>query len=932
MDQNLKQKIHEAMNCSFVGSYIFTKEELTIIYDDVSKRLLSIIDEWGETLSPIYYDEIFIALVNLAKEWSPEEDAFFEYVYRKLLGAEISNGKIYNQIVELIKHLNRQNKIFLFKSFKKKYYTSICSHAFAPLSSIYAFLDICWEIYCEDLNQQYVINDPSFEVVANNLKNKFSEISNDDEDFQIGSRSYALRAGIKGLALDEKDKLIHLFDVAIRTIHSLFNNEIITYDDYFKIIVKNWWTSKELEFGISKTKRVSNREIIVRDYSQIKPKYIMTDDTIKLIIPSFRINENFDNNLYIEIKVDNSVVSCVPMQLRGSGFLMATREKEIDISEIESLNVQIEITHCNHIIYSSRQELCRDFLLFNANGKEIAVTECIPGLYFLYINKFNNLIQYPKDLERISIINTFSINALDGDILQTKNKEIFFLNEKSNKEVSFSVNKLGNIIYREKDEDYCVIDGELFVEVLNNSTANNFGVKYEESVFKLIDFDFTTINDRKRYCISSLLMPGDTQHIALFKFSDNTVIANINLIKFNNIHIEFNKEIYYGNPQKEFVEFKTDNYYVKQDFIVGDEEVYIPIKEGHIIVSPPLFKWKLDNELWNTTTSQKPLWYKDITNSSILYIDAPKDKNIEICINNNYIEKQHGKLCFKLGEEVYRQKEISNITEHVIFARIDGKVFHQLFRIYTKEQFLTLPYSVDSLSRKLIWNPNFYIGDQESKFVVTLERKNSIAKQISLDLKGEIIDLNEIEEDYYNLSIKLLKRSLIEKNEILLKNKLITLGNEKNLKFKNKIIKIETAFLYESLRFNKIQDKTNYELIKEVKQIRPVYIESVIYLGNRNGYDYYSGVLFVKNKDGEKIYLNHMKKDDGSYVKINPVRMEYKGETTCYLGYGLDEDDDEYFEYDDDFTINRDKITIGKITNGEKNLLVDYFGYEVENV
>ena len=482
MNQELKIKVNEAIKCSFVGSYIFTNEELSCLYDEVGGIIKSVAYEWGETISTLYYNEIFVALVNLAKEWAPEEDSFFEYVYRRLLGSNEGNAKTYNQIVDVIQHLYKTNQIFLFKTFKKKYYTTLCSHAFAPISSTNAFLDICWEIYCEDLNQQYIKNDSTFESIAESLRNKFSVIKNDDDDFQIGSKSYSLRAGIIGLALDEKERLIQLLDVAISTIHSLFNNEIITYDDYFKTIVKNWWTSKELEFGISKTKRLSNREIIVRDYSQIKPKYIMTEKSVKLIIPPFRLNGNFDFEPYLEIKLDGKIIKYEPLSLKGSGILMATRVQEIDITEFPSLNIEITITHCDKTIYNSKNSLIREFILFNASGKEITSTECIPNCYFLYINKFNNLLQYPNDLERINIPNTFSINASDGDIIQTRGKEVFFLNEKSNKEVSFCANKLGNVNYRINNEDYCVIDGELYVEILNNELAKNYGVKYEDAI------------------------------------------------------------------------------------------------------------------------------------------------------------------------------------------------------------------------------------------------------------------------------------------------------------------------------------------------------------------------------------------------------------------------------------------------------------------
>ena len=224
MDKELKDKINEAIKLEFVGNYVFTEEELSIIYDDVGRQLRYISSERGEHLPSLFHEMLFVALVNLAKEWNSEEDAFLEFVYRRLLGTN-GNGKVYTQITCAIQNLFDEEKIFLLKSFTKKYYTSICCHAFAPIASTNAFFDLCWEIYCNDLNQNYIPQDKSFEMVADSLKNKFANIKTEDDGFQIGGKIYVLRAGIKGLVLDYKDKFVKLFDETIEIINSLFYGE-----------------------------------------------------------------------------------------------------------------------------------------------------------------------------------------------------------------------------------------------------------------------------------------------------------------------------------------------------------------------------------------------------------------------------------------------------------------------------------------------------------------------------------------------------------------------------------------------------------------------------------------------------------------------------------------------------------------------------------
>ena len=111
--------------------------------------------------------------------------------------------------------------------------------------------------------------------------------------------------------------------------------------------------------------------------------------------------------------------------------------------------------------------------------------------------------------------------------------------------------------------------------------------------------------------------------------------------------------------------------------------------------------------------------------------------------------------------------------------------------------------------------------------------------------------------------------------------------------------------------------------------VRPIYIDSIKYLGNKDNYDFYSGMLFIIDREGRKTYLNAMKNEFNNYVKINPVRIEIKNECSCYLGYGLNPYDED-FEFDDEFTLDsQGKTTIGSRAFGQKTRGIDYFLFEV---
>ena len=92
----------------------------------------------------------------------------------------------------------------------------------------------------------------------------------------------------------------------------------------------------------------------------------------------------------------------------------------------------------------------------------------------------------------------------------------------------------------------------------------------------------------------------------------------------------------------------------------------------------------------------------------------------------------------------------------------------------------------------------------------------------------------------------------------------------------------------------------------EETEIKPIFIDAIKYLGTKDGFDYYSGCLFVKSIFEENKYLDYMKNEVGNLVRINPVRIEMRTYNSCYLGYGLEDLDGE-FEYDSEFTLDYQK-------------------------
>ena len=917
VEQELKDKICSAMKEDFVGNYVFTDEELASIYNDAGFVLRKIGGKWGTDLSHSDFELIFVALVNLAKEWNSDENAFYKFIYRRLLGSMFCSGKIYGQIVDVIKTLGRSGKVFMLNCYKKKYYATLCSHALAPVSSTESFFDMCWEIYCKDLDQQYGKNDPAFKLIANSLSRKFSSYGTDEEDFRIGSKAYSLRAGIRGLAIDHIDLMTDLLDETLGSIHSLFNNEPMRLDNHISRMINSWWKKKESTIGIERRKIHASKEHICTDYSQLNLQYILDDGVAKLIVPSIRLIDNYDFEPYIEIKVNGVRFACDKMTTHGSGILMATTAIEYDLSSFEcesTLDISIEITHCDKVIYDSKGSLKREFILFK-DSKEVLSQECIPGIYFLYAKNIDKLLRYPDDIHKTAL-NTYSLEAFDGEMIQSDNKSVFFMSEKRDCGLYFFAKEHNDAIYRRGDEEYNVIDGELHIDVSENIDIKDLGVRYEFGFFKLSDFESESVNGKRRFQVSALLNVGETQHISIFRFSDNAVVASIKLIKFNNIRISFDKPLYYGIGVIGTVRFTTEKYDVESQFDIKSKEISLPLEDGEIILYPPVLRWKIDDGEWHTEENQKGMWYKEMTNSSIITFDIPKTMACLVGLSTNaLIERSGTDFSYKIGQTIYSLKDNGKYSQDhfTLFIKVE-KEFYLVSDIYCKESFTKEPFFIMSKMMQAFWLPETFIGDSDAKFrfdVFNQLKRCVFSRELSLTKESFLF--SNFEEGYYEYRITLLGRGFL-KNEKALYSKTFALGDKKAFKYKGKAICIKKVVLFDKL---------------EPEPIRPVYIDQIKYLGNKDHYDYYSGTLFIIGQDGRKSYLNSIKNEFNHYVKINPVRIEAKNESSCYLGYGLDPCDAD-FEYDDEFTLDiHGKMTIGLRSFGQKTRGIDYFLFEV---
>lgn len=907
---DLREKIRLAMQDDYKGKTLFTEEELALLYSEVGEQLRRLDNNWGYSISTTYDDMVFIALVNIAKKWDADEDRFWGYIAKQLMGIEDVSQKVYRYLTEeLFTRLSRRSGFIYLNGCIKRYYATLLAHSFAPKKSIESFFELCWEIYCNDLGQTYVKFDDAFIYIAEELKRRFNNDITDNA-FEIGSKAYALRAGIKRLAIDRQEDCIKFIDNTIFLIDKVFRGETLNLNDYFNCLVSKWWQEKIDSIGNPHIRKYSERA--VSDYKAIKPKYVFNNGRTVLYIQPIRLLDNIYTNPYIEITGNGKKLLMQEMDTAGSGLLMATKPFEIDMADLElgdTLNLQVEITHCGKVIYFSGSSLNREFIIFNEQ-REITAQECVPGNYYLFAVDIDNFSSTPSDIKRQSK-NLYVIQTHQGDILQNKERIIIFINEKADRDIWLSAKYCKDLIFRHLGEEYSVIDGELEFSAKQETKLDDYGIKVSGVDFKLVDFPCREMSGFVFYNITKLCGVCEPTKIIIFKYSQGKIVSTRNVVKFNNIRVSFDKELYYDNQNSGCVSFVTEKFNESTTFNINQNEVIIPFEQGDLIFNPPIVRWRIDECGWESNANTDGIWYKDFSNSSLMELDVPESFTYSLFVGNEEIlQNCTGHAKAKLGQAVFAAITSTIEQEDVILRLSNGEALY-ITKIYLKEAIKSNPFL--QIAHLLIWNPNgSFVGDKDAKFTLLLKENGEKVFAHELNNSQEQGDLSGIEDGFYQMELYLKGKGFLAQDRLLYSTQ-ICVGDKNEIRFKNKQIVINKAMLYNQT------SPTNIETF---------YIDNISFITERDGNPFYLGMVFIKDQYGNKKYLNSMKNEHGDYDRTNPVRIELMNERACWIVAGVEKDDIDDFlgEYTLD---SRSRISNynSKTTKG-----IDYFIFSTKEI
>lgn len=803
LDDPLLKKIDDALSYRFlIGDINFTAEEkeeirneFFSVYSRNSKK------DWKGKLSEQELDILSITLIlvakNYPKDWRGKE--FWPKIAERInvysTDTEVEMPLPYPVLVQIKNRLTgpfRRRVFFTSNQGHSQYVQSIMFQAYAPKTSIEAFIKLAWTLYCSLFSFSYddkTDRELCSEIITR-LAKKNTEDSDLEEDVQIGGSFYQLRAALKyGFKQDPVSSTLLLRRILtfINQIYSEKKDLAVNAEkDYLAGLVEN--TVRGL-LTPSLRKRSHNRFLpTATRTNEINPTFaIDSSGKLELVTNSVRLDENYVGSQESVLKVwpvlngktlGNPI--CCAHPIISSDFLPMAEELKVCIEPL--LRVPSE-TICLHIVLDVdgnaiyEKDIERPFILIK--GKHEVIGDCRPDSYTIYFSNLFNPIKCLKIKEDFEPIgkNAVSFVSSNGDSITTKEKTFFFRN--SNEEISFSFGQetiktgmtatIGETgkedvayeVFRKMDTLIISAGKRENLEKTQVELSSEDGSSYLKTAGALqanensIIIDLSNLEAEKRYIlklskidsygkpllicnpISFIIAPGARYSFqnakTIVPYGDSSLSMQWNFIRSYGTEVikEANETAVIDFSKNDFAD--PDNHRIlfkKNEY----EESFL--KEGEnlkLSFKIPYFRWAIDEEELISHPLDSAVWCGDVYSNELIH--AESSEVFRIFANGiPLLPANKKKGYFQLSGAFYGQKNSDDCPVYAEIYQNERKQYVPLFTIIRHPRFFLKSGIKDLFDEtgegiKLLF-PNCYCGPSDTMFHIVLKPQHMTSRPI----------------------------------------------------------------------------------------------------------------------------------------------------------------------------------------------------------
>jgi hypothetical protein len=833
-------------------------------------------------LDGFYCDVVLLETVLLLRYWAlneretdtdEDERAFWEYLFGQYgldYDVDFPRSHAYKLFQTVVrKSLYRHQRLFVRSG--KKYYTTLLTHALAPVAKFRALFDQVYALYARTLKFQYYERDPVFASFVEAMQKRFAGrciIEADDVYVKSVQSSSAIRALFQYCP----NYMCALVENIVRSIDTLFARGELHEETYLDALILDWFAARGRESHKADRKRrmdlAGERPVHVTNarltYSYRNGEVVLDTPAIRLIDKPYVIPKAL-----IYRYSGDTTPFCAELPHYGD-FYTTTVSMPIPINRLlltdtKRIELRAVILAGEQVVYDSGMRLYRDAIIFDDSGREITkrpdrqyvtvfVAEgsevAIDSLDYTEDNYENgHLYRVLVDVQTQITINQTSLLAAD----ERAKSDRFCL----------STSPVVGCIYAENQQRYTVFshDTTLMIKGSDENQAKEYWVVIDGVPAPLLpNYDATC----GMYVIN--LPGGDFCHvIRLVNHASNKVEYTLHYIIVNGFSLHFHGFCYFNTCSREgclTISDYTGTYRYPYNKTLEHGSMVIPYHQGELEVDVPTLKCYLnDNPL--ELDANHILWYNEIPMSAVLRLDPPRGYTAQLRIGNKTFVEQR----VEIGNEI---RSISNVKNVPVCVEVckgnEQPVEIHLFDIALVPQLRSAPFSIED--GHLYWYiEDTFIGEASTEFKIHLYREGNLVREYSLGCTDDVVDLgNALPDGWYEYVMWVKPPGLFSKLQELLRGQM-SIGSPARLRFQNCDIVVTSTSL--DGKHTRLKDKS--AVITEIR-----YIGECPLNGEELMYPCYQGKL--QDRNGDRFYTYSTTEHCHNWIwyeQVNPVKLWY---------------------------------------------------------
>ena len=930
-----------------IGNAIISKDTREELLVATKRYLKDILNGERKNITLEEKMQITLMVVTLAKEWNTSnESGFWKYITSQFASRD-DNGRLRDIICNsVLEALQQNHRWFVSTITGLQYKSTIVTHALTTKLSWMRFFDFLFDFYKNNMDWNYIEDDPIITRMVEALKKKLISGDDDNEDkFEISNNVYTFQEGIRKLVIYKTRYATHLINHILQRIDETFDLLPTPPKLYVDELCDLWMEEKTRIASNAKSNTTNrSRRNVAIDYTKIRPFYsLVNEKEIKISFPDIRLKKTDFNKAELIIYSDNEVIERRSLIFYGNELGKSLSNFDINVDKClrngnGTFHLRTKLIYDQETIYDSCDELYRDFLCFSGN-KEVSISSCKKGNYSFFAPSNTRLDFLSAEISEIPVsgaLEGYYVKLDDGFIIKKDvNVLAFDVSSESYKSKVKCVlpRRKNGIVFIQNGKRYDIISES---ENINLIVEKNYDYKkikllMNNNHISLYNFEKEPVGEGILYKIPIIFNDKKTCDFEIIDLENNRLLTKASLVYKASLSWRFDKGIYYSRTDYDnaCVRLFDDQKVYLEKFYSEDEIVKISVDDGlYEINIPKIYIRNIVGEYWEP---ERVFWIKEFTQNDRIYINKPNNCEVRLSVGNIDVCEET-KNTYSIGNAVYAlsvydSEDLIDISLHVI---VSGNTYrYTLGKISIIERFLISP-RFDFHEGSLYWNRGYrFIGDCETEIKLIVSG-NKVEKSYLLN-PNDSLAVNNIDIPLGKYDYRIVKEStnIFSVEEDILAEGTLIIGDEDAFRFTDSIIRITSISNEDNGQLQNVEIRGTY--IKNIEYDGIQYVDS-----EERECAVYKGTMFYMGKSGIHHIYSFEEKIDGTHTvyKVNPVKIVFINEHTISItndeGDGL-----YYYRY-----FNRDNMTnVYLITDREPEVnsqgnyyLADLYLYQKEKI